>query len=203
MSGSPCCPITPFQVALSMPTCALKLPKRTRDSDEVAVPNATSASSRKVSYCDSTSGAYTCKIHRDRSCSLSFGRQTLPPSGIPSQRHTQLCWGSQVSQHQLEQTSLHQHQSKKLSTHRSTQQFQNPGALLMKFPQHQGDTVGLRKQAPALFRSVTKRSSSQKLDPGSLVQLEYIFCALPPLPPQTLSDCVGGFTMTVSLLGRL
>ena len=79
----------------------------------------------------------------------------------PSQRHIQLCWGSQVSQHQLEQTLLHQHLSRKFSTHRSTRQFQNPGALLMKFPQHQGDTVGLRKQAPALFLSVTKRSSSR------------------------------------------
>ena len=52
---------------------------------------------------------------------------------IPRQRHTQLCWGSQVSQHQLEQTLLHQHLSRKFSTHRSTPQFQNPGALLMKF----------------------------------------------------------------------
>ena len=136
MSGSPCCPITPFQVALSMPTCALKSPKRTRDSDEVAFPNATSTSSRKASYCDSMLGAYTCNIHRDRSCSLSFRRQ-------------------------LEQTLLHQHLSRKFFTHRSTRQFQNPGALLMKFPQHQGDTVGLRIQAPALFLSVTKRSSSR------------------------------------------
>ena len=28
---------------------------------------------------------------------------------VPSQRHTQPCWSSQVSQHQLEQTLLHQH----------------------------------------------------------------------------------------------
>ena len=88
MSGSPCCPITPFQVALSMPTCALKSPKRTRDSDEVAFPNATSTSSRKASYCDSVLGAYTCNIHRDRSCSLSFRRQTLPPSGAQSTTHS-------------------------------------------------------------------------------------------------------------------
>ena len=162
MSGSPCCPITPFQVPLSMPTCALKSPKRTRDSDEVAFPNATSTSSRKASYCDSMLGAYTCTIHRDRSCSLSFRRQTLPPSGTQSTAHSAtVCWGSQVSQHQLEQTLLHQHLSIKFSTHRSTRQFQNPGALLMKFPQHQGDTVGLRKQAPALFQSVTKCSSSR------------------------------------------
>ena len=57
---------------------------------------------------------------------------------VPSQRHSQLCWGSQVSQHQLEQTLLHQHLSRKFSTHRSTRQFQNPGALLMKFRQYQG-----------------------------------------------------------------
>ena len=56
MSGLPCCPITPFQVALSMPTCALKSPKRTRDSDEVAFSSATSTSSRKTSYCDSILG---------------------------------------------------------------------------------------------------------------------------------------------------
>ena len=116
------------------------------------------AISRKASYCDSMLGAYTCKIHRDHSCSLSFRRQTLVPV-VPSQRHSQLCWGSQVSQHQLEQTLLHQHLSRKFSTHRSTRQFQNPSALLMKFRQYQGDTVGLRKQAPALFLSVTKRSS--------------------------------------------
>ena len=50
---------------------------------------------------------------------------------VPSERRTQLCWGSQVS------------------------------ALLMKFPQYQGDTAGLPQQAPALFLSVTKRSSSR------------------------------------------
>ena len=79
MSGSPCCP----KIALSMPTCALKLPKRTRDSDEVAFPNATSTFSRKASYYHSMLSAYicNCKMHIDRSCSLSFGRQTLPPSG--------------------------------------------------------------------------------------------------------------------------
>ena len=84
MSGSPCCQITPFQVALSRPTCALKSPERTRNSDEVAFPNATLTSSRKASYCDSMLGAYTCKIHRDRYCSLSFRRQTLLPSGTQS-----------------------------------------------------------------------------------------------------------------------
>ena len=89
-SGTPCCPITPFQVALSIPTCALKSPKRTRDSDEVAFPNATSTSSRKASYCDSMLGAYTCKIHRDRSCSLRFRRQTLPPSGTQSTTHSSM-----------------------------------------------------------------------------------------------------------------
>ena len=162
MSGSPCCPITPYQVALSMPTCALKSPKRTRDSDEVAFPNATSTSSRKASYCDSMIGAYTCKIGYTEIAPAALALEDKPfLPVVPSQRHIQLCWGSQVSQHQLEQTLLHQHLSRKFSTHRSTRQFQNPGALLMKFPQHQGDTVGLRKQAPALFLSVTKRSSSR------------------------------------------
>ena len=86
MSRSPCCPRTHFQVALSMPICALKSPKRTRDSDELASINATSTFFRKASCCDSMLGAYTCKIlvHRDRSCSLSFRRQTLPPSGTQS-----------------------------------------------------------------------------------------------------------------------
>ena len=79
----------------------------------------------------------------------------------PSQQHTQPCWGSQVSQHQLEQTLLHQHRRRKFFTHRSTRQFQNPGALLMKFPEHQGDTAVLREQASALFLSMTKRSSSR------------------------------------------
>ena len=152
-------PITPFQAALSMPTCALKSPKRTWDSNEVAFPNATSTSSRKTSYCDSVLDGYTCKIHRDCSCSLSFRRRTLPV--VPSQRHTQPCWGSQVSQHQLKQALLHQHRSRKFFTHRSIRQFQNPGALLMKLQQHQGDTAELRKQASDLFLSVTKRSSSR------------------------------------------
>ena len=84
MSGSPCCPITPFQVALSMPTCALTSPERTRNSDEVAFPHATSTSRRNASYCDSMLGAYTRKMHRDHSCSLSFRRQNLPPSGTQS-----------------------------------------------------------------------------------------------------------------------
>ena len=91
---------------------------------------------------------------------LTAGRQKPFLPVVPSQQHTQLCWGSQLSQHQLEQALLHQHLNRKFSTHHSTRQFQNPGALMMKFSQ-QGDTVGLRKQAPALFLSVTKRSSSQ------------------------------------------
>ena len=48
----------------------------------------------------------------------------------------------------------------------SARQLQNPGALLLKFPQYHGDTAGLRKQAPALFLSVTKRSSFRQLDPA-------------------------------------
>ena len=88
MPRSPCCPITTFQVALSMPTCALKSLKRTRDSDEVAFAKAASTSSKKASYCDTMLGAYTYKIHRDRSCSLSFRKQTLPPSGTQSTTHS-------------------------------------------------------------------------------------------------------------------
>ena len=97
----------------------------------------------------------------------------------------------------------HQHRSRKFSIHRSTRQFQNLGALLMKFPQYQSDTGGLRKQVPTRFLSVTKRSSSRWLGPGKLVQLEYIFCALPPFASQALSYCVDGFTVTVSLWGKL
>ena len=103
MPGSPCCPITSFQVALSMPTCALKSPKRTRNFNEVAFPNATPTSPRKASYCDSMLGAYTCKIHRDRSCSLSFRKQTLPPSGTQS---TSL---SHVGAHKQANTSFRRH----------------------------------------------------------------------------------------------
>ena len=88
ISRSPCCSTTFFQVALSMPACALKLPKRTRDSDEVAFYNAILTSFRKASYCDFMLGAYTCKIHRDRSCSLSFRRQTFPSSGTQSTTHS-------------------------------------------------------------------------------------------------------------------
>ena len=32
--------------------------------------------------------AYTCKIHINRSCSLSFRRQTLPPCGTQSTTHS-------------------------------------------------------------------------------------------------------------------
>ena len=92
-------------------------------------------------------GAYTCKKHR----ALALEDKPFLPVVPSSQRHTQLCWGSQVSQYQ----------SGKFSTHRSTRQFRNPAALLIKFLQHQGDTVGLPKQAPAFFLSVTKRSSSR------------------------------------------
>ena len=88
MSGSPCCPITSFHVALSMPTCALKSSKRTRDSDQIVFPNATSTSFRKASYCDSMLGVYTCKIHKNRSCSLSFRKQALPPSDTQSTTHS-------------------------------------------------------------------------------------------------------------------
>ena len=51
--GLPCCPVILFQVALSMPSCAPKLPERTSDFDEVAISNLTSTSSRKASYFDS------------------------------------------------------------------------------------------------------------------------------------------------------
>ena len=118
-------PNNTFQGALSMPTCTLKLLKKIRNSDEVGFSNATSTSSRKASHCDSMLNDYTCKTHRDRSCSLTFRRQTLPPSGT----HTQRYWGSQASQHQLEQTLLNQHLSSNFSTHSSTPQFQNAADL--------------------------------------------------------------------------
>ena len=122
MSESPCCPITPFHVALSMPKCALKSLKRTRDSDEVAFPNTISTSSRKALYCDSMLGVYTCNIHRYillLYATLALEYKPFLPV-IPIQRRTQPCWGSQASQHRLEQTLLDQHRSRKFSTHRST-----------------------------------------------------------------------------------
>ena len=48
----------------------------------------------------------------------------------------------------------------------------------MKFTQYQGDPAELPEQAPGFFLSLTKRFSLL-VDPGSLVQLEYIFCTLP------------------------
>ena len=80
---------------------------------------------------------------------------------IPSQRHTQPGWGPQVSQYQLKQTLLYQHRIRKISTHRSTRHFQNPGALLIKLPQYQGDTARFPIQAAPLFLSVMKRSSTR------------------------------------------
>ena len=174
-----------------MPTCALKSPKRTRDSDEVAFPLATSTSSRKTWYCDSTLSAYTCTIHRDRSCSLSFRRQALPSSGTQSTTHS-ACWGSQVSQHQLEQTLSHQHPSRKFfTTHRSTRQFQNPAALMMTFPQYQGDTAGLRKQVLALFLSGDKTfqfpiARSRQFGPNRV----HFLCAAPICLPKRLASAL-------------
>ena len=146
----------------------------------IAFPNATSTSSKKALNCDSMLGAYTCRYTEIATAALALENKPFLPV-VPSQRYTQPCWGSQVSQHQLEQTLLHERLSKKFSSPRSTRQFQNPGALSMKFPQYQDDTAGLRKQAPALFLSVTKRFNSRQLDPSSLVQLNYIFCTLPTL----------------------
>ena len=113
---------------------------------------------------------------------------------VSSQRHTQLCWSSQVSQHQLEQI-LHQHLSRKFSTQ----------PLNSTVPEHrsfQGDTAGLPKQASVFFLSVAKCFSSQKLDHCNLFQLEYIFCALPAFP-QTFSNCFGEFPVMVSLWRKL
>ena len=143
-----------------LPTCALKLPIRTRDSDEVAFlmqPQLSPERLRTVIPCLVRTPARYTEIAP--AASALEDKPFLPV--VPSQRHSQPCWGSQVSQHQLEPTLLHLHRSRKFSTHRSTRHFQNPGALLMKFPQYQGDAAGLRKQAPALFLSVTKRSSSR------------------------------------------
>ena len=120
----------------------------------------------KLSYCDSMLGACPCKTRRDRFCSISFRRRTLS-TVVLSQRPTETCWDSQVSRHQLQQTLVHQHLSRKFSIHCSTRLFQNPGALLMKFSQHRGDAVELPKQAPARFLSRTKCYSS-----GCFIQLE-------------------------------
>ena len=84
LSESPCLSITPFHVFLSVPTCAFKSHSRTIDSADVTFCKATSTSSEKGWYCASAFGEYTCKMHSDRSCSLSLWRQTLSPSGIQS-----------------------------------------------------------------------------------------------------------------------
>ena len=84
MSESPCLPKTPFYVSSSVPTCALKSPSRTIDSADVTFCKATPTSSRKGWYCASAFNAYICKMHSNRSCSLSLRRQTLNPSGIQS-----------------------------------------------------------------------------------------------------------------------
>ena len=53
---------------------------------------------------------------------------------VPSLRHTQLCWGSQVSQHQLEQTLLHQHLNRNFSTHRFNSIVPEPWRFFDEIP---------------------------------------------------------------------
>ena len=84
MSETPCLPITPFHVLSPVPTCALKSPNRTIDSADITFCKTTPTSSKKGCYCALAFGAYTCKMHSDRSDSLSLRRQTLPPTGIQS-----------------------------------------------------------------------------------------------------------------------
>ena len=81
---TPCFPITPFQVSVSVPTCALKSPIRTVDSVADTRRRASFTSSTKAWYSLVALGAYTCNRHNDQSNTLSFNIQTRDPKGIQS-----------------------------------------------------------------------------------------------------------------------
>ena len=81
---TPCFPITPFHVSVSVPTCALKSPIRTVDSVVDTRRRASFTSSTKAWYSLVAWGAYTCNRHNDRSNTLSFNIQTRDPKGIQS-----------------------------------------------------------------------------------------------------------------------
>ena len=114
MSESSCLPITPFHILSSVPTCALKSPSTTIDCVDVTFYKATPTLSKKGWYCASAFGAYTCKMHSDRSCSISIKRQTLSPSRIQSMTQ----WAEQgLTKLSLpEQTWLHLNLSRKPSS---------------------------------------------------------------------------------------
>ena len=80
---------------------------------------------------------------------LALEDKTFSPSVIQSTTF------SHVGAHKQANTSLNTH----CRINTGVENF--PPAFLMKFPQHQGDTAGLRKQAPVLFLLVTKCSSSR------------------------------------------
>ena len=91
---TPCFPITPFHVSVSVPTCAIKSPIRTVDSVADARRRASFTSSTKVWYSLVALGAYTCNRHNDRSNTLSFNMQTRDSKGIQSDTQSDkwTCW---------------------------------------------------------------------------------------------------------------
>ena len=83
---TPCFPITPFHVSVSVPTCALKSPIRTVDSVGDTRRRASFTSSIKAWYSFVALGAYICNRHNDRSNTLSFNTQTRDPNKIQSEK---------------------------------------------------------------------------------------------------------------------
>ena len=120
MSESPCLPITPFHVLLLVFTCAFKPPFV--DSANATFCKATPTLSKEGLYCVSVFGAHICKMHSDRSCSLSIRRQIVSPSGIQSVTQ----WTNEDLQDRLplpEQTWLHLNLNRKAFSLYSIQQY--------------------------------------------------------------------------------
>ena len=91
-----------------MPTCVLKSPKRTKDCDEVAFPNAASMSSRKASYSDFILVRTPARHAKIAAAALTVEDKSflLSPNGTQITTHSAML-RSQASQRQHEQQLLH------------------------------------------------------------------------------------------------
>jgi len=114
--GTPCLPISPFHVCVSIPMCELKFFVRTVTQRVILESRALLfTSSSKAWYSLAALGTYTCNRHIDWFSTLSFNMQTRDPRGtqssIPSDNR-----GLVVSPHPLVQTNLDQLQNRRAST---------------------------------------------------------------------------------------
>ena len=90
---TPCFPIKPFHVSVSVPTCALKFSTRTVDSVGDTWRRSSFILTTKAWYSLEAMAAYICNRHDDRSIILSFNMQTCDPKEIQfaTQSDNQAC----------------------------------------------------------------------------------------------------------------